>query len=73
MAPWDALYPTMRDLSDSKTQPTHHHRESDMNKKAAKGAAMIKTNPRGEYNAVDVIQKTGVKTSKKNNRVKRND
>ena len=48
-APRYALYPTMRVLSDSKMQPTHHSNKSGMYKRAV----MVKTNPRGEYNAME--------------------
>ena len=43
--PRDALYPTMRVLSDSKRQPTN-------NEWTMKGAVINKTIPRGEYNAM---------------------
>ena len=42
----------MRVLSDSKVQPTHHSKKSGIHKKAEKGAVMVKTNLRGEYNAM---------------------
>jgi hypothetical protein len=38
-----------------------------MYKKAMKGAVMVRTNPRSEYNTMNVVQKTGAETVKKNN------
>ena len=42
IAPRDALYPTMRVLTDSKMQTTHHSKKSGMYEKAVKGDVTIK-------------------------------
>ena len=40
-------------LSDSKMQTTYDSKKSGMYEKAMKGAMMIKTNTKGEYNATE--------------------
>ena len=49
----DALYPTMRVISDSEIQPTHHSRKPGMYERAVKGVVMVKTNTKGENNTVE--------------------